>query len=107
MTHIEVRRAESAALIGSTPTTPIDGSWLGTSRHFVLPSAEGGQDFPLLTPGYVEVIKGATKLRIDLVEHFGWNLQVEMGVAQLPGRVLKWPARQRGDPQRPQKLEAR
>jgi hypothetical protein len=53
------------------------------------------------------VLKGAAKLRSDLVEHLGCNLQVEMGVAQLPGGVLKWSARQRGDPQRPQKLEAR
>src|SRR5215211_2665622 len=30
-----------------------------------------------------------------------------MGVAELPGGVLKWSAGQRGDPQRPQELEAR
>ena len=67
----------------STPTTPIDGFWLGTSRHFVLPPVEGSQDFLLLTLGHAEVIKRAAKLRSDLVERFGWNLQVEMGVAQL------------------------
>ena len=61
----------------------------------------------LLTLGHVEVLKGAAKLGRDLVEHLGGNFQVEMGVTQLPGRVLKWPTRQRGDPQRPQKLEAR
>ena len=53
------------------------------------------------------MLKGAAKLGRDLVEHLGCNLQVEMGVTELSGRVVKWSARQRGDPQRPQKLKAR
>jgi hypothetical protein len=65
----------------STPTAPIDGPFLGSSRHFFLPSLEGGQDLPLLTLGHPKMIERAAKLRIDLVEHSGWNLQVEMGVA--------------------------
>src|SRR6266508_5740298 len=92
---------------GSTPTTPIDSFWLGTSRHLVLPSVEGGHGFPLLTLGHLEVIKGAAEFRGDLVEHIGWDLQVEVGVAKLSGHVLKWSARHRGDPQCPQELEAR
>jgi hypothetical protein len=53
------------------------------------------------------VLKRPAKLRRDLVEHLRCNLQVEMGVAELSGGVVEWSARQRGDPQRPQKLEAR
>jgi hypothetical protein len=58
----------------STPTAPIGGAWLGTSRHFVLPSVEGGQHFLLLTRRHVEVVKGAAKLCRDLVEYLGCNL---------------------------------
>ena len=76
------------------PTTPIDRPRPGSGRHFLLPSAEGGQDFPLLTLGHIEVIEAAAKLRVDLVEHLGWDLQVEMGIAQLSGRVLKGSAGQ-------------
>src|SRR5215218_2566620 len=47
----------------STPTTPIDGSWLGTSR-----------DLLLLTLGHAEAVKGAAKLGRDLVEYLGGNL---------------------------------
>src|SRR6266568_4861000 len=89
------------------PTTPVDSAWLGTSRHLALPSVEGGYSFPLLTLGHAEVIKGAAELRRDLVEHFGRNLQVEVGVAKLSGYVLKWSAGYGGDPQCPQELEAR
>ena len=66
---------------GSIPTTPVDSVWVRTRRHLALPSVEGSQGFPFLTLGHVEVIEGATKLRRDLVEHVGWNLQVEMCIA--------------------------
>jgi hypothetical protein len=58
----------------STPTAPIGGAWVGTSRHFVLPSVEGGQHFPLLMLRHAEVLKGAAKLGHDLVKHLGCNL---------------------------------
>ena len=77
------------------PTTPVDSPWLGPSGNLALPSVEGGYGFPLLTLGHAEVIKGAAELRRDLVEHFGRNLQVEVGVAKLSGHVLKWSARHR------------
>src|SRR5258708_6787485 len=93
--------------LGSTPATPIDGPLAGTSRNFTLPSTEGGQDFSLLALGHLEVIKSTAKFRMDFVEHLGSDLQVEMCIAQLTGCILKWPARQRGDPQCPQPLEAR
>jgi hypothetical protein len=43
----------------------------------------------LLTLRQVEVIKPAAKLRSDLVEHFGCNLQVELGVAQPSAGMAK------------------
>jgi hypothetical protein len=70
------------------PTAPIDGPRLRTSRDFTLPSSEGAQHFTLLALRHLEMVKGGAQFRSDLVEDGGWDLQVEMRVAQFPASVL-------------------
>jgi hypothetical protein len=77
----------------STPTAPIYSARLRTGRDFSLPSGEAGQHFSLLALGYLELIKGEAQLRSDFVEHGGWDLQVEMCIAQLSAGVLEWSSR--------------
>src|SRR4029450_7766100 len=93
--HLEATR------LGSMPPTPIDRVRIGTSDHLALPSIEGVQHFFPLRLWHLEVIKGAAEFGRDLIKHLRGDLQVEMRVAQLSGRVLEWSSRHRGDPQRP------
>jgi hypothetical protein len=76
---------------GSAPAAPIDGPWLGTGCNFALLAREAGQHLSLLALGHVEVIQGVGQFRGDFVEHLGWDLQVEMCIAQLSAGVLEWP----------------
>ena len=53
-----------------------------------------------------EMIEGVAQFGGNLVEHRGRDLQVEVGVPQLPRRVLERAAGDVCDPQRPEELEA-
>jgi hypothetical protein len=77
---------------GSAPAAPIDGPWLGTGRNFALLAREAGQYLSLLALGHIEVIQGVGQFRGDFVEHLGWDLQVEMCIAQLSAGVLEGPS---------------
>ncbi len=77
----------------------------GTSSHIWLLCVEGGKCFLLFALWHIEVIKGEGKLRRDLIEHFGWDVQIEMGFVKGFARVLIWSACHRGDPERPSELE--
>jgi hypothetical protein len=79
----------AAALVNANDAQLMGHPEIQPSPHHSIP--EGRQDLPLLTLGDIEVIEGAAEFRIDLVEDTGWDLQVEMSVAQPSGHVSKGP----------------
>jgi hypothetical protein len=53
----------------------------GRIDHLVLPRDDGGQAFLLLGLRHVEVVERAVDLRADLVELFGRDVKVLVGLA--------------------------
>jgi hypothetical protein len=53
----------------------------GRIDHLVLPRDDGGQEFLLLGFRHVEVVERAVDLRADLVELFGRDVKVLVGLA--------------------------
>src|SRR5918992_3626822 len=68
------------------------GTWfLGRIDHLGLPYDYRAQNFLLLRLGHIEVVERTADLRSNLVELFRSDMEVVVGFAQLPARVVKGP----------------